>query len=112
MGNLYEILPIIEEFDGPIRHKVADHGSAFNISFFNASFGEMLMRPNINRQDLAEKQLKKSLKYNPNNALSHFYLSRIYNKKGNSSQADFHRQKFSQIWKDADPDLLRTTGAR
>ncbi|MCK4558792.1 MAG: protein kinase [Calditrichia bacterium] len=112
MGNLYEILPIIEEFDGPIRHKVADHGSAFDISFFNASFGEMLMRPNINRHDLAEKQLKKSLKYNQNDALSNFYLSRIYNKKGNSSLADIHRQKFSQIWKDADPDLLRTIGAR
>ncbi|MCK4754915.1 MAG: tetratricopeptide repeat protein, partial [Calditrichia bacterium] len=112
MGNFYNILPIIEEFDGQIRNKVADRGSAFDISFFNASFGEMLMRPNINRHDLAEKRLKKSLEYNQNNALSHFYLSRIYNKTGNSSQADFHRQKFSQIWKDADPDLLRTIGAR
>ena len=112
MGNLYEILPIIKEFDGPIRHKVADMGSAFDISFFNASFGEMLMRPNINRPDLAEKRLKKSLEYNQNDALSNFYLSRIYDKKGNLSQADFHRQKFSQIWRDADPDLLSSIGTR
>jgi tetratricopeptide (TPR) repeat protein/predicted Ser/Thr protein kinase len=111
-GKLYEIRRIIKEFNGPIRDKVADRGSPFNISFFNASFGEMLMRTTINRPDLAEKRLKKSLEYNPYHPQSHFYLCRLYDKKGNSSLAEFHRQKFNHIWRDADPELLKTLTAQ
>ncbi len=104
-GNRADLINIIELFDGPINIKVADWGSAFDLAFFNMSFGELLMEPTIERFDGAENCLQQALEYNPNFALAHYQLGKVYEKKKNFVKAKYHVEKFLNLWKDADKDL-------
>ena len=99
------MIDIIKLFDGPIKIKVKDGGSTFDLAFFNTSFAELLMEPTIDRFDDAEYRLKQALEYNPNYALAHYQLGKVYEKMKIIAKAKKHYEKFLDLWKDADEDL-------
>lgn len=104
-GHYEDILNIIEEFDGPIKDKIKDHGSPFDLAFFNTAFAKLLMASPIARTAAAQQRLKKALQYNPNFALAHYHLWQLYGKDGSNKTSRHHRQKFEILWHEADPDL-------
>ena len=104
-GDEAEMLTYMERFDGPIRSKIKDHGSPFDLAYVNTTFGELLMNEPINRPDLAEARLKLALNYNPNYALAHYYLWQLYLKKGDEQKSMDHQNKFKSLWQQADEDV-------
>lgn len=101
-SELPGMLSLIEEFDTSIKNKVKDHTSEFDLAFFNTSFGELMLLNQINRTDLAEKRFRKALEYNPNYALAHYNLWRLFQLKGQSDSANVHHEKLHKIWNGAD----------
>jgi len=93
----------IAMFDGPIKNKVKDHTSPFDLAFFNTSFGELYME--MNELDLAEIRLKKALEYNPNYALAHYNLEKVYSQKGEREKAQEALERFRELWNGADADV-------
>jgi Tfp pilus assembly protein PilF len=109
-SNLTEMLAGMAEFDGAIKNKIKDHTSTFDLAFFNTSFGELLLWNQINKPDLAEKRFLLALEYNPNYALAHYDLWRLYQIEGKNEQANQHLLKFKDIWKNADPEIKHIYG--
>ena len=104
-NNIQEIFNSIEEFDGPIKDRVKDNTSPFGIAYFNNSFGELMMKPEIRNLDLAEKRFNKALEYNPNHALTHYNLAKLYEEIGNEEKLIIELQKCKTLWKHADPEF-------
>ncbi|MCK5367698.1 MAG: protein kinase, partial [Cyclobacteriaceae bacterium] len=101
-GDIISLLNIIKQFDGPIKNKIKDHGSPFDLAFFNNAFGELFLHPKINREDYAEERFKKALEYNPNFAMAHYNLWKLYEKTNNINKANEEREIFANLWNDAD----------
>jgi serine/threonine protein kinase len=104
-GKLGDLKNIINLFNGPIKNKVSDAGSLFDLAFFNTAFAEILMESTIERYEMAEQCLLLALDYNPNYALAHYQLAKLYEKKKYFVKAKYHVEKFLNLWKDADKDL-------
>jgi tetratricopeptide (TPR) repeat protein len=97
-GNMEELQRIITEFNGPIKDKINDNGSPFDLAFFNTSFAELLMDPPLRRLDLAEQRLDVALKYNPNYAPAHYKLGSLYLAQGRNGEAENHLSIFKKLW--------------
>jgi tetratricopeptide (TPR) repeat protein len=104
-SNLTGMLECIEEFDSSIKNKVKDHTSAFDLAFFNTSFGELMLWQQINQKELAEERFLKALEYNPNYALAHYNLWKLYDQEGKIDQAGKHLDQFKKIWENADQEV-------
>ena len=109
-SDVSTIFDVIEEFDGPIRIKVKDHGNPFDLAYFNTSLGELFMVKNINRVDLAKERFNKALEYNPKYAPAHYFLWKLYQLSGEKEKAEAHRQVFTSVWQDADAIFKRIYG--
>ena len=104
-GNLSELLDTIKEFDGPIRYKVSDLVSQFDLAYFNTCFAELLMQKPLERYDLAAKRLEKALAYNPNFALAYYQLYQLNKLRGEIAESTEHAKRFLYLWRNADRDL-------
>ena len=104
-GDYKTVKEVVDLFDGPIRQKIKDHGSPFDLAFFYTEFGELLARPPLNRPDLAAGQFDKALQYNPAYALAHYHLWKLQIE--NSEEAKEHLAAFRTQWKNADEEVLR-----
>jgi tetratricopeptide (TPR) repeat protein len=100
-----DLIQIINLFDGPINIKIADGGSAYDLAFFYTAFGELLMKTSPERYEMAEQRLFQALDYNPNYALAHYHLGKLYEYQKKYIKALNHVKKFLDLWKDADEDL-------
>jgi serine/threonine protein kinase/tetratricopeptide (TPR) repeat protein len=106
-GDIISLLNIIKQFDGPIKNKVRDHVSSFDLAFFNNAFGELFLHPKINREDYAEERFRKALDYNPNFAMTHYNLWQLYENSKKINKAKEEREIFANLWKDADINLKK-----
>jgi hypothetical protein len=100
----------MEEFDGAIKNKVKDHTSTFDLAFFNTSFGELFLLPQINKPEFAEKRFLMALDFNPNYAFAHYHLWKLYQSEGKTELATVYLKKFRDTWKDADNDVKKIYG--
>ncbi|MBC8180313.1 protein kinase, partial [candidate division KSB1 bacterium] len=100
----------LEEFDGPIKNKIKDHGSPFDLAFFNTSFAALIMEYKILPIEHGEKRLRIALDYNPNYALGFYNLGRYFNKAGDNNSANTQIRKFKELWKDADKNVKMIYG--
>ena len=101
-NRLPEILECMNEFDGPIKDKVKDHTSPFDLAYFQNAFGEILVNLNPVQLDLAEQKFLAALEFNPNFALAHYNLWRLCEKKGETEKAAQEKEKFYDLWNNAD----------
>jgi serine/threonine protein kinase/tetratricopeptide (TPR) repeat protein len=106
-GDIISLLNIIKQFDGPLKNKVKDHGSPFDLAFFNNDFGELFLYPKINREDYAEERFRKALDYNPNFAMAHYNLWQLYKNSNKINKAKEEREIFANLWRDADINLKK-----
>lgn len=109
-SDLNGVLDVIKEFDGPIKEKIKDHGSPFDLSFFNAHFGELLLAPPLSRPTLAEERLLRALEYNSNYALAYYYLWQLDRQTGADDAAQQALKRVQELWRNADPDLRKIYG--
>jgi predicted Zn-dependent protease len=100
-GSLKEVDGAAAEFDGPIHTKVKDHGSPFDLAFFNTEFGKIYLTRS--QPERAEKRFKAALSYNPNYAAAHFFLANTYKALGREAEGRSELDTFNTLWKDADP---------
>jgi tetratricopeptide (TPR) repeat protein len=106
-GDIISLLNIIKQFDGPIKNKVKDQVSSFDLAYFNNAFGELFLHPKINREDYAEERFRKALDYNPNFAMAHYNLWQLYKNTNKINKAKEEEEIFANLWKDADINLKK-----
>ena len=95
--NDYEgLFQCIAFFDSQIKTKVKDHTSPFDLAFFNTFFGKIFLE--IERTNLARKRFEMALDYNPNYALAHYYLSRVYEHTGDAENQQKCDDRFQELW--------------
>lgn len=99
-GDTEKLHSIVNIFDGPIEWKVKDHTSVFDLAFFNNCFGELYLQ--LNQLNGAKERFDKAIKYNPNYAMAHYNLSKLYEKLGNKIRADNERKNFDKLWSKSD----------
>jgi len=102
-GDFQTVNKFAEELDGPIKTKVKDGLSAFDLSFFYTALGELYLDASINRPEYAEEYFKKSLIYNPRFPFAHHQLWLLYQRTNRSHKATEHLRALKGIWRDADP---------
>ncbi len=105
-GNIRRLRSVVEAFDGPIKWKIKDHTSTFDLAFFNNSFGELYFQ--LGQPELAKQRFEKALEYNENYARAHYNLSILYEKEGRSEEANKEKEIFNKLWKNdnAPPQLF------
>jgi tetratricopeptide (TPR) repeat protein len=108
--DLSEIRRIFRIFDGPIRDKVKDQTSLYDLAFLNDSFGKLLMDTGLGTLNMAEERFKKALDYNPNFAFTYHNLSRLYVTQGEQEKAAEALSRFKVLWDRADPEVKRLYG--
>lgn len=101
-GDIIKLLNVVKKFDGPIKNKVRDHSSSFDLAFFNTAFGELFLHPKINREDYAEERFRKALEYNPNFAMAHYNLWKLYLNTNKKNEAKEKQEIFKKLCYDAD----------
>ncbi|MBN1558780.1 protein kinase, partial [candidate division KSB1 bacterium] len=104
-GDMNFLLDIIREFEGPIKDKIKDHGSPFDLAFFHTHFAELLQSAHIAHLERAKTQLESALAYNPNYAMARYQLWRLYE---NAGQIEKSRQELAHLqllWDKADADV-------
>ncbi|MBN1482317.1 hypothetical protein EH223_08980 [candidate division KSB1 bacterium] len=109
-GDLNDVLDVLKEFDGPIKDKIKDHGSPFDLSFFNTHFGELLMAPPFNRHQLSRERLLKALEYNSNYAMAHYYLWQLSRQTGADDAGQQALNRIQELWRNADPEARKIYG--
>jgi len=109
-GDLNQLFEIIQEFDGPIKDKIKDHGSPFGPAFFYTDFGEILQRSDFNQTSRAQSQLEKALVYNSNYAMAHYNLWQLFRANGDDDKSQKALTSIQTIWSDADPDVRALYG--
>ncbi|MFC1633671.1 protein kinase [Planctomycetota bacterium] len=107
-NNLAEVLEIIREFDGPIKDKIKDNTSHFDLSFFNTHFGEVLLKSFPQCSDLAIDRFEKALEYNENYDLANYHLWKLGVEDPNDPTIRLARAK--SAWGDADTEFLELFG--
>ncbi len=103
-GDFQTVNKFYEALDGPLKTRVKDNGSAFDLSFFYTALGELYLEPAIAKPAYAEECFKKSLEYNPFFPFAHHRLWMLYLRENKLEQAAGHRRELEKVWKDADPE--------
>jgi tetratricopeptide (TPR) repeat protein len=103
-GDIEALNRFAAELNGPLRTKVKDWASAFDLSFLFTSLGELYLTPAINNPEYAEGCFKKSIEYNPHFPFAHHQLWLLYQRQNKSEQAAVHFHELEKIWKNADPE--------
>ncbi len=109
-GKPEGVMKCIREFDGPLHDRIKDHSSVFDLAFFNTSLGELLLHEKIYDAEMAEMRFKEALKYNPNYALAHYHLWKLYEAENKNELAEQHLNHFRNIWENADPEVKQQHG--
>jgi|GEM_PF-1191827 serine/threonine-protein kinase len=108
-GNFAQFWELVKFFDGPIKSKVKDHTSPFDLAFFNTSFGDLLMN-RFNKPELAKERFDLALKYNPDYPWAHYGLWKFYTSQDDSLNAKKEKAKLLKIWKSADEEFRKIYG--
>jgi serine/threonine protein kinase/Tfp pilus assembly protein PilF len=103
-GDFKTVNDFEADLDGPLKTKVKDHASPFDLAFFYTELGKLYLEPRINRADYAEDCFKKSLIYNSHFPFAHHQLWLLYRRMNKPEQAAEHRNQLNEIWKNADPE--------
>jgi tetratricopeptide (TPR) repeat protein len=104
-GKIDKAKEIISIFDNEIYDKVKDwHYTFFDVAFFNTEFGRLFLE--TNHLDLAKERFLKALKYNPNYALAHYYLSLCLKKMNLPDEAEKHLEQFNKMIPQADKEYF------
>jgi tetratricopeptide (TPR) repeat protein len=103
-GDIQGLNKFAEELDGPLKTKVKDLGSPFDLSFYYTALGELYLEPAVNRPQDAEEYFNKSLLYNHRFPFAHHQLWLLYRRMNKPEQAAEHLRMLKEIWKDADPE--------
>jgi len=106
-GNVESVKAAIAAFDGPLKSKVKDGGSPFDLAYLNTSLGKMLMDSRINASQLAEGRFKAALDFNPRFAGAHYWLGRLYDSTQKPDAARRELAVFVEEWHGADAEALK-----
>jgi serine/threonine protein kinase len=102
---------IVKEFDDSkrIKYKIKDGSQPFGQDYFFNLFGEYY-RDYWKDNNKAEKYFVKSLEYNPNYALAHYNLRKLYRSQNDKIKTPLHQQKLTEIWGNADANIKNIYG--
>jgi len=66
----------------------------------------------LGQLDEVINEYQRILRLNPNYPLVHYHLGQTYERQGNHDRARAEYERFIQVWKDSDADLLEVSAAK
>lgn len=102
--NDNEIKKIANIFNSEIKDKIKDWSSPYDQAFFFTEFGKLFLINNDYTD--AKKELQLALAYNPNYALAHYYLYKLFLKLKDYKEANGNANIFLKRWSEADKNII------